>query len=150
MFFDKEVSLFNRNFKDREEVIAELVSRMEEKELVTNEYKQSVIEREREFPTGLQTLPFGIAIPHADSENVLQTQIGFASLENPVEFKAMGSNEPVQVKLIFLLAIKNPNDHLDTLQKLIGIFQSEHLVNSFSACSSQDELNNVLEAAGLM
>jgi galactitol PTS system EIIA component len=149
MFFNEEVSLFKRNYKNSEEAIGELVSLMEEKELVTNEYKHRVIEREREFPTGLQTLPFGVAIPHADSANVLQTQIAFASLENSIEFKAMGSNEPVHVKLIFLLAIKNPNDHLETLQKLIGIFQSEHLIKSFSACSSQAELNKVLEAAGL-
>jgi galactitol PTS system EIIA component len=149
MFFNEEISLFKMNFESKEEVISELVRLMEMKGLVTEEYKHSVIERENEFPTGLQTLPHGVAIPHADSSHVLQTQIAFASLEDPIEFKAMGSNEPVDVKLIFLLAINNPNDHLDMLQKLIGIFQTEELINRFTACNSQEDLNQVLQSAGL-
>lgn len=150
MFFDKEISIFQAEFNHKEDALEQLADLLATEKLVEADYKQSVLEREAVFPTGLPTVPFGVAIPHTDSHKVKKTQIAFASLKKPVKFRVMGSSSTeTDVSIIFLLAIKNADAHIEMLPKLINMFQSEELVISLAGCKNQQDLNQVLQKAGL-
>ena len=50
-------------------------------------------------------------------------------LKNPVEFKRMDdSSESIRARLVFNLAIKGHNEHLDYLQNLIAFVMDEEKV----------------------
>lgn len=86
------------------------------------------IEREKSFPTGLPTV-IPVAIPHAASDEVNITSVCILKLKNPVEFKRMDdSSESIRARLVFNLAIKGHNEHLDYLQNLIAFVMDEEKV----------------------
>ena len=56
---------------------------------------------------------FGVAIPHTDAMYVLRETEGIMTLKEPVRFTQMGSDDtPVDVKVVFMLAIENPQTHI--------------------------------------
>ncbi|MCL5045888.1 MAG: PTS sugar transporter subunit IIA [Actinobacteria bacterium] len=87
-------------------------------------YLEAVKERERVYPTGLPTPDLGVAIPHSDPEHVLRAAIALATLERPVSFGLMGDpNASVEVELVLMLAIRDADGQVGTLQKLVETFQ---------------------------
>lgn len=84
------------------------------------------IDREKQFPTGLPTnIP--VAIPHAASDEVFETSVCVLRLDEGVRFQRMDDPSAfVDAKLIFNLAIKGHDAHLDFLQKLIGFMMDEN------------------------
>ncbi len=82
--------------------------------------KKALLEREEEFPTGLQIGDINVAVPHADHIYVKESEIILCTLENPVEFQRMDNPEKeVKVSIIILMAINNPDTHIEVLQKNI-------------------------------
>lgn len=150
MFFDKEVFFFQLDVLTKEEVLERMATEMLVKELVTGDYLEGVMEREVVFPTGLPTIPYGVAIPHTDGERVIDPQIGFASLKQPVSFRVMGSDtDTIDVKIVFMLALKKADDQLDILQKLIDLLQAEESVKRLGECLSSIEFKQIIHEIGL-
>lgn len=58
---------------------------------VTGDFERAIVERERQYPTGLPTKPFGVALPHADPNLVLKPRLAVLTLESPVVFGEMGN-----------------------------------------------------------
>lgn len=109
---------------------------------VTNGYKEAVINREKLYPTGLQTLSEGIAIPHTDPQFVISEAIAIATLAMPVQFKQMEQPESnLDVKILFMLAINNPMKQVKTLQELTRIIQNKDILEQL--CKAKDS-NNVI------
>ena len=50
----------------------------------------------------------------------------------------------VEVKLVFMLALKNPADQLETLQKLVGLFQDAETVSQLAGVKDAEELNRLV------
>lgn len=104
-----------------------------------------MIERERIFPTGLQVSEIGVAIPHTDAINVNHQSISVAVLNKPVEFIHMGSeDQEVSVKIIFMLAIKDPDSQLEMLQKLIDLIQKEEILQQIIGSKSCKYISELL------
>lgn len=129
----------------KEEVLTLLGTKLIEQGVVKEGFIESVLKRETSYPTGLPTSPFGVAIPHTDGDMVNHSKIAFASLKEPVKFNAMGQGaDLVDVKLVFMLALQNPADQLETLQKLVGLFQDPETVVKLAQVKSAEELNGVI------
>lgn len=110
-------------------------------------YLQAVLNREKEYPTGLPTNGVGVAIPHAEIKYVLKPGIAVATLRNPVKFNVMGNpDEQVDVKLIFMLAIKDPNVQISILKKLVSIFQEEQLLVKLIDIKNEEEFVDILNS----
>lgn len=114
-----------------EELVAAMGTVLLEKGFVKPSYVQALLEREREFPTGIAAAGVGVAIPHSDASHVLQTTTAVWVLKEPVPFHVMGGAEEdiISVGIVFMLAINNPQDHLAFLQRLLGIFSSEAIMS---------------------
>ncbi|GGL57111.1 PTS sugar transporter subunit IIA [Sporolactobacillus putidus] len=150
MYFDREIILFNQSATDRGNALKLLADEFLKRKLVTNKFLDGILERERNYPTGLNVNGLGIAIPHTDSDKVIVSQLGFLSLAKPVEFREMGSNVgKVDVSMIFMLCLKNANDQLEMLQKLVALFQNEHLVSQLQTCDSVENFIEVMKQAGI-
>lgn len=144
MFNDRLIYL-QEDFSNQAEVFNFLTSKLLEKGLVKAEFLTKISEREAVFPTGLTIGGYGVAIPHTDSDYVNQSQIAYVSLVEPVIFKEMGNDSvEVAVTQVFMLALKEAHEQLETLQKLIEMFQNEEHMAALVAATTEAEIESVL------
>jgi len=110
----------------REKILEDMARFIFKKGYVKDTFINAVLEREKVFPTGLQTKDINVALPHADAEHVIKPAIVISILKKPIIFNAMGeSDKEIPVKIIFMLALNKPHDQLLMLQQLMNLFQKE-------------------------
>lgn len=145
MYFDKKLCMFQQEFENQNELFEAMFNKMYEAGVVKEDYLAAVKEREENYPTGLLVGNTGFAIPHTDSSKVNYSQICFASLNKPVEFANMGDkNDIVKVELVFMLAMSQPHEQVQTLQNLIALFQDEEAIKKLKECNNEDDFINIL------
>ncbi|AYO30067.1 PTS sugar transporter subunit IIA [Biomaibacter acetigenes] len=128
-FLNPELIQIDAEADDKEGIIKKLANLLISKGYAKESYLEAILEREKVFPTGLPTEGVGVAIPHADIKHVIKPAIAVAILKHPVQFNVMGNpEEKVSVKIIFMLAITDPNIQLKLLQDLMEIFQNKQLL----------------------
>ena len=151
MFFDERVALFNVEASSSKEVIKIAADELYRRSIVKEDFFEHVLLREKEFPTGLATDKYGIAIPHTDSKYVNRSQIEFVSLKSPVKFKNMENmSEDVEVTHVFMIAMSQPHEQAETLAKLMVMFSDEELMQRMYECSSKEEYESILKEKGLI
>jgi len=135
------VSLEAETYKD---VIKSLGTVLFENGFVKDTYIQAVLDREEIFPTGLQVIGGGVAIPHTDSEHVEISTLGIATLSKNVDFRAMAEPEKIiSVSLVMMLAIADKNKVVPVLQKVINILQNESAIKAIQNASSTKAIKTI-------
>lgn len=106
------------------QAISRTAKELYKKGYVKSTFEQHCIEREKNFPTGLNTeLP--IAIPHTEAEFVNESSICFLRLLKPVPFMSMEDpSEFINVQYVLNLAISEGKKQVSLLAKIIEIFQN--------------------------
>jgi PTS system galactitol-specific IIA component len=133
-----------------EEVIALLSELARERNYVNEVFKEKILEREREFPTGLPT-EVPIAIPHVH-DGCLESFFSVAVMKKPVAFQPMdGSEAPVMSRIVFLFGITDPSHQTEVLGKFCTIFQNAELLYHYIATKDRELLlNRLTEDLGCM
>lgn len=109
-------------------------------------YSDALIDREQEYPTGLDVDGFGVAIPHTPVEHVNKEGIAIAVLETPIEFIQMGSDdEIVPVRIVFMLAVANPQEHIDQLQRILSIIQDTNVLAKLLAAKAGTDIIEIIK-----
>lgn len=145
--FEKEIVLLKAtDISNQSEALETLATKLFQKDVVKESYLKAIKDREKEFPTGLlMGGDIGIAIPHTDAEHVLENQIALMTLDSSVDFKQMADDTTnVPVDIIFMLALKDSESQLDTLQKLMSMGQDEEILKQIIASNNEDEVLNIL------
>lgn len=150
MLFDQNVILFDKEASDKQEALSILADSLYKAGSVTEKFKPAILKRESNFPTALKTETIGVAIPHTDADKVITPQIGFMRLKTPVKSLQMGDNSEVQVKLIFMLALKKSDDQLKMLQTLMGLFQDKETLAKLETINDKDEFIKIMENVGII
>lgn len=145
----EDLILLNYEIENKEELLKNLSNLLKEKGYVKDSFLEGVIKREIVYPTGLNTNGVKVAIPHTDSIHVLKPAILVALLKKSVCFKEMGNGvNDVEAKLIFMLAIKDPNLQVDTLSKLMSILSDkDKLLSIYKSTTTKeviDKLSKIL------
>lgn len=140
MLENKIVKLKANNLKNNKEVLSSLADYLIEEKMVKPSFKNAVLEREDSYPTGLQFDGYGIALPHTDSEHVIKSQIAIMTLEKPVKFVEMASTDKeIDVKTIFMLALKDSNQHIKILQKVMELLQDKEAMSKIESFDDSKE-----------
>lgn len=150
MLENKIVKLKANNLKNNKEVLSNLADYLIEEKMVKKSFKEAILEREKSYPTGLQFDGYGIALPHTDNEHVIKSQIAIMTLEKPVKFIEMASTDKeIDVKTIFMLALKDSNQHIKILQKVMELLQDKEAMSKIESFDdskeSLDKLIKLLE-----
>lgn len=146
MRVEQELGIIGLETDSKEHALQLLGSLLIKQGYVKEGFVESILNREKTYPTGLPTEPFGVAIPHTDGDMVHRSAVAFASLKDPVKFLMMGTDgKLVDVKLIFMLALKSPEDQLEILQKLMGLIQNPEMVSQMVHIKSVEALNDLVE-----
>lgn len=142
---NSDLIVLSMEAKTSNDVIEELGKLMLSQNYVKESYIEAVMEREKTLPTGLNIDNFCVAIPHTDSCHVNQSNIAIATLKEPVEFRSMvNPNEKINVKLVFLLAVKDPKAQLELLRSLMSVFQNKELLLKLQQVETKDEAIDLL------
>lgn len=141
----EELVVLDYEVRNREELLRNLASILKERGYVKESFIEGVLEREKVFPTGLNTDGVKVAIPHTDAKHVNKPAILFAKLKESVTFKEMGmSGSDVEAKLILMMAVKNPDEQVKTLSNLMSILSKREVLLSLYNCTTKSEVITIL------
>ena len=148
--FEKKIALFHEEASTRDEALKKLADEFVKAGVVRDDFYEGILKREANFPTGLITDTIGVAIPHTDSEYIIENQLGFMSLKEPVEFRFMADpDQTVQVKLMIMMALQS-HDQVDMLCKLMDIFSDPELLNKLSEVNDFESFKEAMKDTGLV
>lgn len=150
MFFNEMITKFHVLANSPEDVIKIAANELYQHGVVKEDFLENALKREREFPTGLNTGTYCVAIPHTDSKYVNRSQIGFLSLKEPVYFNNMANNdEQLPVTLVFMIAMASPHEQTETLTKLMEMFGDQELMNELDKCDNNETLRKILNSKNI-
>lgn len=143
--FSAKLVLVDMNCTTAEEALTQIVGVMKEMDYVEPEYETSVIEREKQYPTGLPTYPYQVALAHSDPQYVMRSGIAVGTLQNPVPFYEMGSPGSIlPVSIIFVLAVREKEKQTIVLKGLMNILNDRNAIRELKDASSSEEVIKIL------
>jgi PTS system galactitol-specific IIA component len=99
------------------------------------------MERENNYPTGLEMDGYAVAIPHGDVECIESPFIGITTLSSPIEmYKMDDPKTSVPVQTVFLLGLDNEQTHLNILKEFIKLIQDKTLINYIQQSNSVEDV----------
>lgn len=108
---------------------------------INERYISAMIDTVKEMGPYIVMAP-GIAMPHGRPEcGVNELGIAIVSLEKGINF---GSEEFDPVKIIFAICAKESKSHIELLQDLLCILDSNELLNKVDECNSKKELLDLI------
>lgn len=117
-----------------------------EKGVVKDSFKEALLLREKEYPTGLPLGEINIAIPHAQHQHVNEQAIALAVLKNPVDFNSMEDrDEMISIKLVVCLAMCKDDTNVKILPELIKYFTNNENVKNILNCKTPVEIIDVIQ-----
>lgn len=124
-----------------EEAIRSLAEVLYRNGYVKDSFADAAVEREKVFPTGIENGGCDFALPHTDPEHVICPGVAVGILQQPVEFKRMDDeNVSVPIQVMFMLAIKEPDEQISALRDLILLLQDAEVYENIKASSSKREV----------
>lgn len=83
-----------------------------------------------------------VAMPHSqeNASGVHKTGIGFMRVKEEVSFGKDEDGEEKVAKLFFTLAACNPDEHLNNIQQLMGVFCNEELLDALMAANTPEDI----------
>lgn len=140
-----EIEVIDGSAKNWQEAIKLTASALFEKGYVKSSFEEACIDREKQFPTGLNT-PVPIAIPHTELEHVNCSAVCILRLKQPCVFMNMeDSSQCIPVQYVMNLAVHKKNEHIQLLPKIIQMFQDSEFVRKISFLNVDDLKKAVVE-----
>ncbi len=110
-----------------------------EKGIIEKKYVVSIIKNIEKFGFYI-VLGENLAMPHSRPENgVKKTGLSFLKLNKPVNY---GENK---INLIFILAAKDSETHINILLSLSSLFQNKESLENLSNLTSKEEIIKIFK-----
>lgn len=133
--------ILDEEYKDFEDMVRTVGSFLVEEGFVHDTWPQAVIDREKKYPTGLETVCLSVGIPHTDREHVKHSIVTVIRPKRPVKFTDMGTGTgEIEAEYVFMLAIKEGEGQLAVLSRLMGIFSNEEILRKLKHSTSREEI----------
>lgn len=131
---------------DTEDLFRQMQARLDSMGYIKDNWLDAMLERERNYATGLQTPTIGVAIPHADN-CVNKAYIAVIKPVKPVTFQPMGGiGDEVSAELVINLGIMREGGQVEMLQALMRIFMDDAAVTDIMAQKTPNDLVATIKA----
>lgn len=129
---------------DREEVLRHLTGLLVRQGYVAPDYAEKILEREASCPTGLPFPHMTIALPHGDPSSVGRASVAIGRCSGPTTFFSMEDpDQPLEVDMVILLAVKDPDDHLAVLNNLMEMFTQPEICQALRSAQSEAQVCDI-------
>lgn len=143
LIYNDLISL-NHRYRDQTNLLEVLSQYLLQKCYVKTEFSKAILQREKDYPTGLQLENMAVAIPHTYSEYVLKPFIYINKLKEPISFIQMGTeDEIVMARYVIVLGISNPKDQAGLLAELMTLFSNPKIVQQLEMAQTKEALKNI-------
>ena len=127
-------------------IMENMGSRFVELGYCRSSYIQALKDREMKFPTGIDIDGVGVAMPHTDVSHVNRAGIGIATLKKPVAFVHMATDDtPVPVRVVFMLAVDDPQKHLEKIQDILAVIQDKKTLEIIMTAERPEDVINIIK-----
>ena len=140
-----ECTLIHVKADRKEDVIWKLYEKLLQNGKVKENFYEAVLEREREYPTGLKFEKWEVAIPHVSPEYVLESTIAIAVLDEPVEFKRMDDESSVHVNVVFNIALGKDGKQIEIMQDIMAIFADSEKMERIVKAESPEQVISIIK-----
>ena len=111
------------SFTDYHEALTHIGERMVQEGVVEATYPKALIQREAEFPTGIQLEHHAVAIPHCEATHARSPAIYLIRPDAAVEFFQADDEGTVPATLIIALIVTQPSEQMVLLRQLFSQLQ---------------------------
>lgn len=103
-------------------------------------YVENIIKNIKELGPYIILLP-GVAMPHArPDENVIESSLSLLKINKGVSF----SEDTEDVKLMFVLAAKDRNSHIDIIEQLTELLGDDEKIEKLMNAETVEEVENLI------
>ncbi|BAK95213.1 PTS sugar transporter subunit IIA [Tetragenococcus halophilus] len=129
--FNKELVFLDIESPNANELFKIIADELQNKGFVNEKYHDGLINREKDFPTGLQLEDYSVSIPHTDPETVKKDFIAIVRPRSPIMFSLMEDNDKkTPVDLCFFIGLRDGKKSPLALMELISLIQNHKLILS--------------------
>lgn len=144
--FKEELVFTQLKAKSTEEVLSFVGRSLAELGYVKESFIPGILERERNYPTGLALNGFNVGIPHTDTVHVNCPFIAVVKNETKVPVIHMGTDdEEIWVDCFFVLGIKEPESQVELLQVLMEKFNDQTFVTELKSIHDKQQMISFLK-----
>ena len=147
MNVNEKYVLFDDTSKSQKELFEKVEVLLQKEGVVKEGFGKALLEREKNYPTGIGLNGFNIAMCHTDPEYSLQNEVMLIKLEDSLDFVSMETQEFIPVNYVFILVLKDGGNHLEILQKLALIMQDKSEMEKIVNAKNKVELSEVINEA---
>lgn len=145
--FSPELVLFHPAAAAREDLLRLAAATLLAQGYVRPSFEEALLERERNYPTGLPMEEINAAIPHADAKHVERSSILVCIMKDDVFFRNMADvEEELPVRIVFVLALADAKKHLSLLQELMTCLQDAKLTRSLLEASDGTAVFDIVQS----
>lgn len=122
--FKPELVFFDLEAADRHDLFRQLGAALASQGYIEDTWYEAIVERERNFPTGLQLEAVAVALPHVDPVHLKKPYIAVIRPRMPIVFEGMaGIGGDVPAELIVNLGLTgHAEGQVAVLQALMNVF----------------------------
>ncbi len=144
-FTKPDLFFLNLKVDHKFDLFQKMFEKLHERGFVKESFITGIIEREKNYPTGLQLSDYGCAVPHTDIEHVIIPTIAIATLNQPIEFHAMGDpKSKVNVNVVFMLALNKEQDQVQMLKELALMIQNQDVMKKIMVAKTNSEILEII------
>ncbi len=144
--FKRGTGAYGSRCRKLREVFERLGKTLIEEGYCRDSYIDALKTREKDFPTGVNMGGVGIAIPHTDKSHVYKGAVAIGILKKPVKFYQMGTtDEVVMARLVFMLAVDDPEEHLVFLQRILQVLQDSNTLKQLTECTKKQDVIRIIK-----
>ena len=147
--FDRELIIIE-DAQNQKEIFRYIGNLLHDKGIVNEDFIDAIIEREKNYPTGLDLKPVAddipnVAIPHTETEYCNSKHIVFVKLNNPISFKNMiAPDQELEVKYLFFIINDGKDSQTNILSELMGFLTVADNVHTLESLESKEEIYQFL------
>ena len=118
---------------------------LQQDQIVSDNYTEALIDREKEYPTGFDLQEISVAIPHVAAEYIKKNGIWCAVVRSGCDWVNIeDETEQLSVNIVFGLLISDSNQQLELLQKITKIFRKIDVLKEISQLSTSKDIFQTL------
>ena len=145
-YFKKDLIFLDFESDNQINFFGKIYKILEERGDVKFSFLTSIIEREKEFPTGLDMGKYKIAIPHTNPEHINNEAVVFVRNKKRIIFRDMGMDlNDLETDFIFVLLVKKNGEQIAVLENLMNLLSDERLLDKLKDIKREEEIYSLLK-----
>lgn len=114
--------------------------------LVEPSFCEAIVKREKEFPTGLETSTYNVALNHVDSEHVKTNALFIYKLKKPISYHKMDNpDETIDVDIVFVLLIKDHDLQVKAISAACKFWLNENAMKELYKAQNKEAILTLLK-----